>query len=286
MDHNDVENGNLIGKYAAGILPEEEELKFEDHYFTCDKCLTELHFIFQEKNTIENYILGQLSEGEKSVFGKHYLACRQCQEELKEKKMFLANLRVAIKEEITSITEGYIDPPGRETISPSDPREREEGFAQKESNIYWKIAAVILIILLSIPAWRGIQTFLKEPLTITSQVPAENISIFHLSANRASGEPISINLSPEQQYFILRVQIIDQSIANPAYQAEIVNNKNETIWGIHALRDEGTPGIYAILCSTSYFSAGNYTLKIYEHTDTGKFTGKQFYFPFTIYLKK
>jgi len=295
MTHQEVEEKKLLLRHVQGALAEAEEERFVDHYTYCRSCYEQVHHYISENNLIEEYLFGRLPAGEQVFFEKHYLGCETCFKELKRNEKFLTALQGAVRESAAELESAA--PP-----SPAIPPVAEAGGAPEPSRRPGQAkilrffgsypalaaAAVLAVILLAIPAWRGM--FKVPELERQLRQPSADVQSLLLqeSRERARGpeEAPGITISGETGWALLQCAIIEQSIDQPRYRAEILDHSGEAVWQSEAVLSAGDAGVLNILCRGSFFSPGQYFLKVYELNAALQPTGKAFDFPFRVSVAK
>lgn len=296
MTHQEVEEKKLLLRHVQGELDEAEEERFVDHYTYCRSCYEQVHHYIKEKNLIEDYLFDRLPAGEQAFFEKHYLGCEACFGELKRNEKFRASLREAVRQSVAEPESAAVSP------SPEVPPVSQAGVAEKPSSRargakilrffgdYPAVAAaaMLAVILLAIPAWRGI--FKAPELERQLRQPSADVKSLLLqeSRERARGpeEAPAITIGGEAAWVLLQCAIVEQSIDQPRYRAEILDHSGAAIWQSEAAISAGDAGVLNILCRGSFFRPGQYRLKVYELNAALQPTGEEFEFPFRISFAK
>ncbi len=289
MTHQEVEEKKLLLRHVQGDLTEAEEERFIDHYTYCRSCYEQVHHYINEKNFIEDYVFGRLGVEEQTFFEKHYLGCETCFKELKRNEKFVAALKEAVRQGVAELESAAPTspaiPPGAPAGGAEEPS-RRPGQAKilRFFGGYPAVAAaaMLAVILLAIPAWRGI--FKVPELERQLHQPSAGVQSLFLqeSRERARGpeEAPAITIGREAAWVLLQCAIVEQSIDQPRYRAEILDQSGAAIWRSEAALSAGDGGVLSILCRGSFFRPGQYRLKVYELNAALQPTGEAFEFPF------
>jgi len=148
---------------------------------------------------------------------------------------------------------------------------------------------VLAVILLAIPAWRGL--FKELELERKLRQPSANAQSLFLQESeeltRSPQEAPRISIGGETGWVLLHCSIIDRSRETPRYRAEIVDHGGTAIWRSEAALSAGNDGVLSIICRRSFFRLGQYRLKVYELSAALQPTGEVFEFPFRVsFVKK
>lgn len=233
------------------------------------------HKNIEDEEIVERYVLGKLSPEEEKEFEEHYFSCDNCFKEVRRTEWLVNLLREQAK---------------RGELPLDQYPERRPFFALewlKSPTRYPAAAAVlaVLLLILSYPAWQGILTVPKLKGTIEKlSRPQANIRSFSLQQTRGieEGQIPSIGIGAEEGVFVLNFTILEKTIPNPQYEAEILNQEGKQIWKGKDLKGVGEYEVFSVACNTSFFREGIYTLKVLEiDPENGRITNK-FPFPFRI----
>ena len=75
---------------------------------------------------------------------------------------------------------------------------------------------------------------------------------------------IKIPTNAKNHSFLLSFNILEKSIPDPKYNAEIKDLNGEIIWKAEDLKGIGDYEVFTIICNSSFFNADDYILKVYE----------------------
>ncbi len=242
------------------------------------------HKKIEQEEIVERYVMRQLSEEEEAAFEEHFFGCDECFEKVKFTEKAIAGIRAAAKE-------GLLEEKSRGVLRLV--WDRTEQFLTQPAIA---VAAAVLVLLLIYPALRGIFITPKlqhqlEALN-TPQPINHSFSLEEIQQRSAEdiwrGEILSemkVQLPRDAEYFTLNFTILENSIPNPTYRAEILTRENKVIWATGNLTSIGEFGVFSILCPRSFFSPGKYLLRVEELDRQGHSTGKVHLFPFEVVLE-
>lgn len=233
------------------------------------------HKRIEDEEIVERYILNRLSPEEEALFEEHYFGCDECFAEVQEMErlVYLLNKEAEggtfLAERGTKrrpfFSFGWLKLPA---LSPA-------GVS----------VLMILLIILIYPAWQGMVTIpkLKNKIENLSQ-PQANIRSFSLQTTRGAEEGTipSIEIGAEEKVFLLDFTILEKTIPNPRYDAEILDQKGKQVWKGKDLKGVGEYEIFSIACNTSFFREGLYTLKVIEMDPEKHRVTNEFPFSFRI----
>lgn len=210
-----------------------------------------------EDDLIEKYLLGELSPDEEEIIEKHCFGCNQCFQRLREIEAII----LALKEEAKRGKLTFEEPL---TLNP--PFHLLERVRSYITSPVFAAAMAILVIVLIYPAWRGMVSMSKLETTLKElRQPQVNVQSYSLQQTRA-GEKVQIVQIPVmgRQPFLLHFNILEETIPNPRYAGEILNQQGKVIWRGENLKGLGEYEIFTISGNTQFFEEGVYTLRVYE----------------------
>jgi anti-sigma factor RsiW len=105
-----TENEGLIARYLLGELPEEEQVRVEDRFFTDDEYFELLSAV--EYDLIDDYVNGELTERERQQFEKHFLASPKRRQQVEYAKALMKSASATEVMEMALPSEGR-----RESVS-------------------------------------------------------------------------------------------------------------------------------------------------------------------------
>lgn len=236
------------------------------------------HKTIEQEEFVEKYVLHQLTPEETEAFEAHFFECDECFEKVKLTQKVVYGIKQAVKE-------------GSKQEQPS-----QQTFEKKIINIFsqpaFSIAAVVLILILSYPAIRGIwlQQQIKElrtpkPIVYSFTLEESNTRSIENIFSAGTSSPVMLEIPKNAEFFMLSFTILESSTSNQAYRAQIVNQNKQVIWETKRLKGSGEFGIYSILCPSSFFSDGAYLLKVEELDEKNQPTDETYLFPFTVKFK-
>ncbi len=233
------------------------------------------HKAIKEKEIIERYILRQLTAEEEKLFEEHYFECEQCFNEI------LATEKIIL---------GLKDASAKDLLNTAEQKGKKSFGLNNLLNLFspppaLALAATVLIVILIYPAWRGIFTVHQLQTEITNlQAPQIGTQNYFLETTRSEQDVqiIKMPANVKNQSFLLSFNILEKSIADPGYNAEIINQNERIIWETENLKGVGEYEVFTIICRSDFFNAGNYILKVYEiNTEENKIYS-EFNFSFNI----
>lgn len=235
------------------------------------------HKKIEREEIIERYVMRQLTEEEREAFEEHLFSCDECFEKVKLTEKVISGIREAAKQ-------GALKEKQRSPLRLF--WERIEQFLTQPAVA---IAAAVLTLILLYPAVKGIwlrqqMEALRTPRIIGYSFTLEQTprrSVENILQGKTSSETI-IKIPDQAEFFTLTFTILESSIPNPTYRAEILNRQNKVIWKTERLKSVGEFAIFSILCPRSFFENGAYVLKVEELDSHGTPTGKVHLFPFEI----
>lgn len=215
------------------------------------------HVTIKEKEIIERYILRQLTAEEEKLFEEHYFECEQCFSEILATEKIILGLKNASVKGL---------------LNTAEPKGKKSFGLNNILNLFsppptLALAATVLIVILIYPAWRGIFTVPQLEKEIANlQEPQIGTQNYFLETTR-SGQDVQVIKIPanaKNQSFLLSFNILEKSIPNPGYNAEIIDKDKRVIWKAEDLKGVGDYEVFTIICNSSFFNADDYILKIYE----------------------
>jgi hypothetical protein len=233
------------------------------------------HLTIKEKEIIERYILRQLTADEEKLFEEHFIECEKCFNELRATEKIILGLKNASAKGLLKTTElkgnkffnlnnllNVLSPP------PS-----------------LAIATTVLLVILIYPAWQGIFNVPKlEKELANLQKPQIGTQNYFLETTRSYQDiqTIKLPLDNDNKSFLLSFNILEKSIPDPSYNAEITDQSGQVIWKTEDLKGVGDYEVFTIICHNAFFNYGNYILKVYEiNTEENKILS-EFIFSFRI----
>jgi hypothetical protein len=220
------------------------------------------HQKIAEEKIVERYLSGQLSPDEEQNFEEHYFDCDQC--------------FMAVKAADRAI------PVAAKTKPSFNFQKWLNNFALTPA---FAVAAVVMGLALIYPAWRGIVLVsrLQGELQELRQ-PQANAQNYYLTQARAGERPegLKIAIKPKEEAFVLTFNLNKSDLGAPHYRAEIIEQNGSAIWHAEDLQATGDYALFSIVCRSSFFNEGLYTLKVYEINPADKRVANEFSFPFEI----
>ena len=238
------------------------------------------HKIIEQEEFVEKYVLNQLTPEETEAFEEHFFECDECFQKVKLTQKIVTGLKLAVKEKSSQ----------KEVLpQPSSFGERIEKIFTRPA---FSMAAVILILLLSYPAIKGIllQKQLKNlqvPKIIDYSFTLEETNTRSLENLFTSDAPskIKLQIPKNADFFTLSFPILESNTSNATYRAQILNSQNEVLWEVKNLTQTDEFGLFSILCPRAFFPGGSYVLKVVELDNQGRPTNNVHLFPFEIVTK-
>jgi len=233
------------------------------------------HKKIKENEIIERYILKQLTAEEENLFEQHFLECEQCFNEIQVTEKIIAGLKNASAKGL---------------FNTHKPEEKKIFSVNNLFNVFsfhpkLAIAATLLVLILIYPAWHGIFTVPQLKKEIANlQAPQIGFQNYFLEITRSGQDAQIINIpaNAEHQNFILNFDILEKSIPDPRYNAEIVDGNGTIIWKTENLKWSGNYEVFTIICHSAFFTTGNYILKVYEINSEENKILSEFNFSFKI----
>ncbi len=228
------------------------------------------HGKIKKDGIIENYILGKLPKEEAEAFEVHYFGCDTCFAAVQEAEKVIYGIKDAAKRGIL--------------IAPEVERKPFKLLDWLESftlNPAFAVAAIVGVLALIYPAWRGAVTVPRLQSEIEElRQPQANAPSFFLLPTRDQGVEIPVKYGEET--FLLNFNILESTVQTPQFRAEIVDQAGKAIWKTEALKSAGQYETFSIVCRSSFFNEGNYDLKVYGINPQDGKTVSEFSFPFKI----
>ncbi len=238
------------------------------------------HKIIEQQEFVEKYVLDQLTPEEAAAFEKHFFECDECFEKVKHTQKIVSGVKLLLKEDRIA-----------QKVTPH-PLSIKEKFEHILRHPAFSMAAVILVLILSYPAIKGIR--LQKHLKHLQLPKVIGYSFTLKEPNTRSSENLFSSITPSKiklqipkhaDFFTLSFPILESSAANATYQAQILNSQKEVLWEVKNLTQSNEFGLFSILCPLSFFSNGSYVLRVEELDAQGNPTDRVHIFPFEIVFK-
>jgi len=232
------------------------------------------HDQIEKDEIVERYLLRKLSPDEEKLFEEHFFGCDHCFIAVKETEKAIFGIKDAAQR-------GVLVSPRAEKKAAVDLLDWLKSFALKPAFV---AAAAVLVLVLVYPAWRGVVTVSRLENEIeTLRRPQANAPGYYLEQTRASGKIEGIEIPVKSEVsFVLNFNLPKSDISAPQYRAEILDQNEKVIWQAQDLKSAGDYAIYSIVCRSSFFREGLYTLKVDEINSANGQIVEQFSFPFEI----
>lgn len=233
------------------------------------------HQFIEEQDVIERYLLKRLSQEEAEKFEEHYFQCDQCFDALQEKEKLILGVKLAAQKRLMSdsVKKGRID---WKALLELLTRER-----------LIIATAAVFIMLLSLPAYRGIVTVDQLNTRLQQwQQPRANVVTYSLDESRNIQRGISpiveIPIKSTTDIFLLSFNLPERDSIVSQISAEIIDEKGGVVWHEDNLQESEEYGNFTISCPGGFFEGGNYQLIVFEKDRKSDKPVNEFYFKFTI----
>jgi hypothetical protein len=262
-----------IADYIMGRLSPEETAHFDDHYLSCETCLSAVHDVLHQQDFLDRFILKNLSSAESEFMERHLLVCRKCFQELQVREKIVLGLREAARlneiefDEIPAAQPGIWERLQTLIVSPA-----------------FALGAAALALILIYPAWLGMVKLPQLEKKITQWLAPQTFpQSFPLTeGTRDSTSVIRLPNHQSNQLFTITFTILEKTHPPPRYRAQIVNVRGQEIWRGDAILPTGEYEVFSIHCQSAYFQEENYEVRLFEVNPENMQATREFVFPFRI----
>lgn len=245
------------------------------------------HQTIEQEEIIERYILGKLSKKDEREFEEHFFGCDQCFEAVQEMEQIVSGVREAVKKEmaVEKVKVRQFDfGAWLESILNRLFPIPAPTLAAITAILVLALLYPAWRGIFKINRLEKQLTELSQPQV---NVPSYYLPGMRFKDRAASQvTTVEISRDKPQQTFVLSFNILEQSFPAPKYRVEIINNEEgKMIWRSKELSPMGEYGNFSIACPGAFFKAGKYILKVYESDSETQKQGKEFSFQFEIINK-
>jgi hypothetical protein len=235
MDHRYIEERNIPFLYTTGKLPQEERVRFEEHFMECADCQERLELLWSFRQGLANASgsPGSKPNRDAAIQGWSWRGWRP----------MLAAAGVAVLAAI---------PVWMWTSRMAVLRERDRA----------QLAASELANRLSRE-----QEFSARLQQQSGQGGPGGVAIFRLTLSRGGDRPYRIEIAPTVSWIVFRVELVfDPSIR---YLVSLDDAEARRVWETGGLAPESADSL-TVLVPSKLLAAGNYTLTIEDRADRGR----------------
>jgi len=239
MDHAEVEEKGLVELYHRGLLPPEEEARFEEHFVGCPECAEQLELARGFQKGLRAMAA---EDAARAVAAAGLLAWLARRGPAVRWGLGLAVLLLAALPALLLFSQGR-----RERLAAADWRARAEAQRRTNAELERRLAEAK-----PRETPRGPANSLVNPLV--------NTPVFLLAAVRGEGKPATVDLSRAGEALALAVDV-GEDLRFETYRATITRAGGATVFEKSGLKPNALEALM-ITFPSSFFPPGDYRLRV------------------------